>query len=395
MELKKLSASSLTSAENCLARFHAETVAGYGATMRNNYARLGSSVHGALEDIVKTCFIEEKALISLELLTAFYKKHFMAEFETAELAGSWYEDGLDMLKNWYADTDFSYFKVLSCEVKEYFSVNTSIGPIPVTYIIDRLDEIEPGIIRVVDYKTSNELLTKDLLRAKIQARIYALAMQIKYKDQDIKEIWVEFNMLRFSPVNVLFTREDNAATYRMLQRAAERIIAARVDEDNPVEKLETLNPACKFCIRKTTCSAVMSNIKAGGALGYTSLEEMINARAMLEFQKKAAESAAEELETLILKELEEMDLIEAETDLIEAKVGMSKRRQLDVDKIIEIIGEEEFRNFGGRNSITVTEFDRLCKQVPREVATRLKEEALDFKFGEPKLQVKMKGSFTK
>ena len=396
MDLKKLSASSLTSAENCLARFYAEKEAGYGATMRNNYARLGSSVHGALEDIVKACFIDGKVLISWEILLVLYKKHFMIEFETAELAGSWYEDGVEMLKNWYASADFSYFKVLSCEVKEYFSVNTSIGPIPVTYIIDRLDEISPGVIRVVDYKTSNELLNKDLLKAKIQARIYALAMQIKYKNQNLQEIWVEFNMLRFSPVNVLFTRDDNIQTYRMLQRAAERIIAAKVDEENPIENLETLNPQCRFCIRKTTCSAVLNNAKVGGSLSYGSLDEMIDARALFEFQKKAAESAAEELETLILAELENMELLEAETDMVEAKVTISKRRQIDTDKVVEILGEEDFNRFGGRKSLTIGEFDRMCKQVPADISSRLKDEAVSIKFGEtPKLQVKMKGSFTK
>ena len=101
MELKKLSASSLQAADMCLARYYAESKAGYGATIRNDYARLGSSVHGALEDLVKLCFIEKKAYANKDFLIAYYKKHFMANFETAELSGDWYDQGIEMLDSWY------------------------------------------------------------------------------------------------------------------------------------------------------------------------------------------------------------------------------------------------------------------------------------------------------
>lgn len=392
MELKKLSASSLQAADMCLARYYAESKAGYGATIRNNYARLGSSVHGALEDFVKLCFIEKKAYANKDFLIAYYKKHFMANFETAELSGDWYDQGIEMLDNWYEHMDFSYFEVQTVEQKKRFHVKTSIGDIPLNYVIDRFDILGPNKYRVVDYKTSNELLTPELLYKKIQARIYALAIQIEHPDAE--EIWVEFDMLRFRPVQYLFTRDDQVATYRMLQRAAERIIAAKVEYPSDVKKLETLNPQCMFCIRKTNCSAVQRNVESDGIFAYQDdLEAMVNARALLEFQKKAAESAMAELETLILATMENEDLLDYETDLVSTEVGVSKRRQIDTDVIISIIGEDTFEQFGGKKTMLASDFDKMCKALPPDKAALIKAEAVSDKFGDPKLKIKLKGEF--
>lgn len=392
MELRKLSASSLQSADMCLARYYAESKAGYGATIRNDFARLGSSVHGALEDFVKLCYIEKKAYANKDFLIAYYKKHYMKNFETAELGGDWYDQGLVMLENWWDHADFSYFEVQSVEQKKSFPVNTSIGKIPLNYVIDRFDVLGPNKYRVVDYKTSNEILTPELLYKKIQARIYALATQIEHPDAE--EIWVEFDMLRFRPVQYLFTRDDQVATYRMLQRAAERIIAAKVEYPSDVKKLETLNPQCMFCIRKTNCSSVQRNVESEGVFAYQDdLEAMVNARALLEFQKKAAESAMAELETVILATMENDDLLEYDTDLVTTEVGVSKRRQIDADVIISIIGEDAFQQFGGKRAITAAEFDKMCKALPADKVALLRSEAVSDKFGEPRLKVKLKGEF--
>ena len=393
MELKKLSASSLQSADMCLARYYSEVKAGYNATIRNNFARLGSSVHGALEDFVTLCFIEKKAYANRDFLIAYYKKHFMENFETAELSGDWYDQGIQMLENWFEHIDFSYFEVDSVEQKKQFFVNTSIGKIPLNYVIDRKDILGPNRYRIVDYKSSNEILTPELLYKKIQARIYALALQIEHPDAE--EIWVQFDMLRFRPVQCLFTRDDQITTYRMLQRAAERIIAAKVEGPDDLRKLETLNPQCMFCIRKTNCSAVQRNVASDGAFAYgTDLEAMVNARALLEFQKKAAEAAMGELETLILATMENDDLLEFDTELVTTEVGVSKRRQIDTDVIISIIGEETFQQFGGRKTMLATDFDKMCKALPPDKAALIKSEAVSDKFGEPKLKVKLKGEFT-
>lgn len=396
MKLEKLSASSLQSADMCMARYWAEINAGYGSSIKNNYARLGSSVHNTLEDFVKKFHIE-KIIVPDQwpFLVALYKKHFMDNFDTSDCSGNWYDSGLEMLQNWYDESDFSYFDVISVEQKKHFDVQTSIGPIPVTYIIDRLDSLGEGRVRVVDYKTSNEILTPELLAKKIQARIYGLAIQIEMKDNPPSEIWVEFNMLRFKPVMIRLTREDNVATYRMLQRAAEKIIASKVDKDT-LEDFETLNPQCLFCIRRTNCSAVTKNVNSGGIFSYDGdLEAMVNARALLEFQKKAAESAAAELETAILAQLEGLDLLDFETDLVSAKIGVSKRRQFDVEKIIEIIGVERFASYGGKPQMLAADFDKMCKLVSPAEAATLRSEAIAYKFGEPKIEVKYKGDFVK
>lgn len=393
MELKKLSASSLQAADMCLARFHAQMEAGYGADIKNDYAKFGSSCHGAFQDYVDIVYIKKKIYANLEILLAYFKKHYQIEFKTADLSSHWYTDGIELLTKWYNRTDFSYFEVVSVESKEYFDVQTSIGPIPITYIIDRLDKLDERVYRIEDYKTSNELLSPEGLFKKIQARIYGLALMIKFKEEQLDEVWVEFDMLRFTPVQICLTREDCAETYRMLQRAAERIIAAKIDEENPIEDLETLNPECGFCIRKTNCSAIKKNISVDGVFAYSTLEEMVNARALFEFQRKAASRASEELETLILAEMERENLLEYETDFVDVKLGMSKTRVIDVDAAIQIVGEDTFLQYGGRKQILTGDFDKLVKASPPALAQRLSNEVVSYKYGEPKVGVKMKGDF--
>jgi len=395
MELKKLSASSLRAADMCLARFYADTQAGYGAHIKNNYARLGSSVHGALQDYVQVNYIDKKFFANEDFLIALYNKHFQEEFQTADLSGEWYEAGKEMLQRWYDRTDFSYFEVVSVEKKLHFDVKTSIGVIPVTYIIDRLDYLGNGVYRVIDYKSSNELLNPKLLFDKIQAKIYALAMMIELKDAQppVQEIWVEFDMLRFTPVQTLFNRQQIGESYRMLQRAAEKIIEAKVDEDHPIQELETLNPECGFCIRKATCSALLNNIKVGGTYTFDTLEDMVNARALFEFQMKAAKAAMDELNPLILAQMEQAELIEMDTTLVDVKVDMYKSRVFDVDQIIRIIGQEKFYELGGKNVITAADFDRMIKRVTSAEAQLLKTEAVGFEYGDPRVKVKMKGNF--
>jgi len=382
MQPRSFSASSLKVAAGCLARYKAENV-DRGARVDNEAALLGTSCHAALEAFVQG-YMDTQTWQFLEYLEVQYRIGFGDTFKTSDFSGPLYDDGWDMLKNWYARTEPP--NVISVEIKQSYPIPTSIGEIPFNYIMDRLDLVEEGVYRVVDYKTNRWALTPEDLHDAIQARVYALMVKIMYPEA--QKIWVTFDFLRHQPVGTTFSTEDCAETWRWIKREAERIIATD-DEDVP----ETLNSECTFCIRKATCSTLASNVSVGGIMSL-SLEEQIDAYASVDFRIKALNSLKKDLARNLEEAAREQDAFELPgVNHRAAWTTKSGNRQVDSDRVAQIVGDELFSRYGGK-SITIGQFDKLLKDpnVPPEKIPYLK--ALVFKEGgSPNLNVKPKSSF--
>jgi hypothetical protein len=104
---KSFSASALQVAQTCMARYKAENV-DRAARPANAAADLGTAVHAALEWYVKAVYIDKTKPASLQALLMLYRMQFMVIFDTVDPeAHDWYAEGADMLKVWFARTDFS------------------------------------------------------------------------------------------------------------------------------------------------------------------------------------------------------------------------------------------------------------------------------------------------
>ncbi len=380
---KSFSATALQTASSCLARYKAEHIdrsKGFGGIAAN----LGSAVHGALEMYVKQCVLEKKMEGTQALLLDFFKMSYMDIFSTTETNTLEYMDGVDMLIKWFKRTDFNSFEVLTCEIKENFPIPTSIGDIPFNFIWDRHDKLGDGEYRVVDYKTNKWGINPADLKDKPQARAYGLAAQIKYPDA--KRIWVEFDMLRHNgPVGIVFTRDDNIATWKWIKAEAERIISA---DDSDIEKLESLNPECLFCPRSTSCKALRKNIDIGGVLAAGSVLEMVDVRAELEWQRKAVSAALTKLDTVILEAAKAEDRIEFETANNKLNLGVSARRAIDAERAEQVLPPEIAAEYLGK-TITMAKVDLLLKgdQLNEEQKSALSS-LIYFNYGEPRVSVK-------
>jgi hypothetical protein len=378
---KSFSATALQVAELCMARYKAENIE-RSKGMGGAPASLGTSVHGALEEFVKYAVLGE-GQNSWDVLDMFYRKSYMDTFRTSDPSGEIYDDGLDMLRRWFDRQSWDGVTVLSCEVKESFDVKTSVGMIPFNYIWDRFDQIGEGEYRVVDYKSNRWNITHDDLRRKVQARCYALAAQIKFPQA--KRIWVEFDMLRHDPIGISFSREENIATWKFIQALAERIIAT-----DPHDTPETLNPECRFCVRKQSCGALLKNIATGGVFTVTGAADAVDRRAALDFQLKAIDSAIRELDEIILTEAREKDILEFESEMNRLEISMSRRRAVDAEMVERVIGEDLFKRYGGL-TFSVTSIDKLLKG--KELSDEKKRELKNlvfYKQGEPSVKVKAK-----
>src|SRR5438477_12984094 len=107
MNPKSLSATALQVASLCMARYAAEQVDRTKAFGNTGAADLGTVVHGALEEYVKLTQLEKSREESWELLNGLFEVTYMKMFNTVELNSVAFMEGQQMLKDWYARTDFS------------------------------------------------------------------------------------------------------------------------------------------------------------------------------------------------------------------------------------------------------------------------------------------------
>lgn len=379
---RSLSATSVNVAELCLSRWAAEMF-DKGAGIDNDAASLGSSVHGGLEMFVKECINGNLPPI-WDNLRMFYMISFGEQFGWMDQQHEFYIDGEKMLKDWFDRiSEFEKFEVLSCEVKETFPLKTSAGEIPFTYIFDRLDRTDTGIIRVVDYKTSRWNVTAEDLRSKVQARVYGLAAQIKFPEAE--RIWVQFEMLRHGlPVGVMFNKTQNRNTYRYLKAAAERII--KTDHDTAPE---SLNSECRFCVKNSTCDAVASSVAVGGVMSLD-LPDMIDRYALLDSQRAAIQSALGSMESMITAAAKEDSWIESEGEIAKAKFKVNRRRYVDGDMVAHIIPPALWAKYGS-HSITLKDFENLIQDPSLNADQRTQLKGMIHEaWGQPKLKVEMK-----
>jgi hypothetical protein len=377
------SATAMQVAEACPARYKAESV-DKAPAIQNAAAGLGSAVHNTLERGVKI-FMATGVEPSEKDFQDFFYLEYLSIFGTVDDTAEDFLDGRKMLHDWYYRQDWGNLHVISAEVKENFPVpfvyQGETVQLPFNYIWDRHDQLEEGVYKVVDYKTNRWGINPQDLKKKLQARAYGLAAQIQYPDA--KQIWVEFEMLRHNgPVGIVFTRDDNANTWRYIKRKAQEI--ADMDPENLEERL---NPECNFCIRKASCSALRDNIAAGGIMSVTTGEEIMDLRAKLEYQMKGARKAIEELDTMILAMAKQEDVTEFAAGRSKVTIGVSSRRAVDADMVELAIGPDLFDRFGGK-TITMAAIDKLLKG---DMLTDQQKSALRgliyYKQGEPSVKI--------
>jgi hypothetical protein len=356
MELKSLSASSMLVWEACPARYVADRRAGRLGQSASRPAQIGSICHGAQQYYVQKVYIDKTAPEGKDTLEACFMVSYKEVMGNLDPTSSEYTEAWGLSFKWMRRTDFTGRTVISVEQKQTYMVKYKYGEVKFTFIIDRLDQIGPDEYEVVDYKSLQAPLSKDALREKLQARVYALMVQILYPNA--KRIWVSFDMLRWEgDVSTSFNREDNIATYRRIQRAA-----AEIYEANEDEVPERLNSECHWCIRKTDCAAVQANIKAGGVLRLESLPEMADLRALLDFQRSAADAAVKDLDNQILNMMQKMGEVELQTELTDLKLKVKGARSVDSRLVQELMDRKEMGMLLAKymnENITMKDFDAL------------------------------------
>ncbi len=375
---RTLSASSLQVAALCMDRWNAE-YNHRAPSFSNVAADVGTSFHGGAEMFVKAVYID-KTHTGLtrpqlkDLLITFYQMSYVQTFGTTDMETEAYEDGFKLSMRWFERTKFDDLEhVESAELKETIPVpynlpDGSRGEVPFNYIMDRVDYLGDDCWRVVDYKTVRIPIQPEDLDAKLQARAYALACQIKHPNA--KRITVMFDLIRHEPIALTFTREDNIKFWHFLCAETQRIVNTDEADIQP-----TLNPECRFCVKKFSCKLMQKNVDAGGIM---SLSVDQAAELWLEINQRMAaqKGILDSLEDIIMRDAVNREELEWETSngALDVIVGMTNgRRSVNAEAALQILGEETFQKYGSY-SMTVGSVEELIKDptVDPEVRTKLK-----------------------
>lgn len=385
---KSISASSLQVLELCPDRWVAEYYH-KGGQASGIAADTGTAVHGALEEFVDAVYIKkthaglDKAKRK-ELLLMYYQMSYCKTFNTTDMDTLHFTDGRDLCMKWFTRTELSDRTVLSVEQKESIPIPfnypgdpghtcehcLALPPgqcsVPFNYIMDRLDQTGEDEYEVVDYKTVRVPIQPDDLEAKIQARAYSLAVQIKFPNA--KKIKVTFDLLRHEQVSLWFTRDDNIRFWRFLCSELQRIVDMREEDAKPV-----INPDCAWCIKRSTCKLVQSNINVGG-IQSLSIDERVALTEKIKNIAKVHKYLLEELEESIMRHAAETEHLSWETEdgAYEVEITSQRRRQFDPTQAAAIMGPELFAQMG---NMTLTNLEKIIKDesLDKEMRDQLSE----------------------
>lgn len=368
---RTFSASALGVYEECPARYKAENIDRVPSP-GNKHASIGTACHDAIEHWVADGHYTDAHPDEWSVMKALYDEAYWRMFSDSAT----YDDGAKMLKKWLKRQVWTGRTVLSTEQKEHFTIKTTKGEFQFTYIMDRLDRLANGEIEVIDYKSLSMPVKPEDLKHKIQARVYALAAQLRFPEAE--RIWVTFDMLRHDPVGIVFTKADNRDTWNYLKTLTQRV----VDDD---EAREILGSGCRFCVRRSECELLNKHALGGGILGITDPVEastrLYTARAAV----KALEAQVGDLEKIVLDYMRDNDLTELEVPGLDVSVGISGRRNMDPSRLATVVPPEIMARYSKINVGSVDEmlekedFTSEEKSVIRQMFTTT--------YGDPTLRI--------
>lgn len=358
MHLRTISASGLKTYSKCPSRYEAEyVIAKKGAQPSSRPAMVGTAVHKALEDYVQDVYIDKGRSPDLQYLLDLLEVAWSSEPALGAPGNDPdYDAAMAMLSTWFGRTDLSEVEVLSVEKKDSIIVPTIDGERSFNYIWDRCDRYTDidgvTVIRVVDYKTvwMNRGLGEIL--DDLQVRMYGVAAAIQFKAEEPGRIEIQLDLLRHGNNTVTFEVEELRQFYRDMIDLANEIIA----DDNPREQL---NPECHFCLKKSTCETLRSAALAGSVASMADEpDKLMEARDLLNTQKKAIEEALKEVDAELRNTLDEKQVKALIGTTHKATATVRRTRKMDPFKVAEIIGPAKFSRIA---KITLKSLDDLAK----------------------------------
>ena len=246
MEIKALSATRIESWLTCKYRygctyhkFHPEVV-----RIQPVHFKLGTAVHSALEYAGK--LVKDNGLTKFsdqditDICLVYYRTAAEETLNDLDILN----DGLEMLRCKLDNFEF-HLPILTLERR----FDVTIDGVPVTGAMDRVVEMGPNHIGVVDYKTSKSAKTEAELVNNVQAGIYDIIARHIYKDA--KQVTVCLDFLRHGPVTATIPEDKRIANMAMLRSVYDDIRSAKESDLKP-----SMHEFCAWCDYFEVCPEI-------------------------------------------------------------------------------------------------------------------------------------------
>ena len=246
MDITRLSATRIKSWLECKYKYGCIYHNFHPEILKDNpiYFKLGIAVHEALEyagNIILsdkvTCFED---LDMTKIINEYYNQVAVLGLDDLEVVN----DGVTMLTVKLRKFEYNY-PILSLEEK----FETEIEGVPITGAMDRVIELEPGHVCVIDYKTSKHALTDNEMLNDLQVGTYDIVTRQKYPEA--KEVSVCLDYLRLAPKRIVIPKGKRESNIRLMKSVYRAIKEADKKDLKP-----TMHEFCPWCNYSSVCPAV-------------------------------------------------------------------------------------------------------------------------------------------
>ena len=250
-----LSVSRLKKYEKCALEFYYSYVDKGETEPRHSAGPFGNCLHEALEATFQWVINEEfSGLFPTDVLIQSYKEAWRATFIDGGNVNL-FQTGLVILRA-YAErhATVDHFQILAVEQEFRLQAEefTILG------YIDRVEKLGDDGVLIVDYKSGQNLFSREELESDLQAATYLLVGKTLFPWA--KRIEFAFDMLRFN------TRQGVQRTPQQIEDVREYLVALGRKTETDEEWKPTLNALCGWCDHRGRCPEYQKALKGGRAL---------------------------------------------------------------------------------------------------------------------------------
>ncbi len=297
-----ISASRLSTIEECLRKFEQRYVLGIRAGMGLSIpAEFGKVQHGTLERSVDE---HARAGVVGPLNPERAREIYRDVWAESPLTGvDLYDEGLGLIESFVARTGLlDPATIVAVEHKFEFK----LGRFTVVGVIDRVDRLDHETVRIVDYKSNRLVPSRDELDAHLQLSIYAMAAGHLFPWA--KRVVLSLDMLRHG--KVLTTHR----TKRQLDVVADYVQALAERSETSEQYPPTLAKYCAYCDYRADCPAYLQALEGGSAYvcdDLRDLQQVAREREQLVHVSKIVKNRKDQLDGAIKSHLENTDELRA------------------------------------------------------------------------------------
>jgi len=353
---KPLSSTSIESFLQCEAKFVRNYLLKYPKDTDSNILKFGRAIHDCLEkseDYLKELNIDK---VPNSVIDSFIESFREIAVEHKLNNATLVNEGEALLRQYFQDFDNSD-KVI--ETEYFFNITTKYG-VRIVGAIDKLVELDPETVVVVDYKTGNYSKTEEELYNDIQLSMYDLA--VRYEFPQYKHVVLMLHYLKNKPVCTYRNDEDREHFEKFLVEVDKRIRALTPDAAK-----EMKNKFCPWCDFRETCKSYADTYNKVPdypelAIGpNTTDDDVIKALELIDINEKILDERKRAFKFWVSQRQESTGVpVEANGKI--ANIRQSGRIQYDPSVVYNSIPLESFLSLV---SIKKRELDNFLKDNPK------------------------------